>query len=237
MSDPCATFIHLNMKKNIEEIIISMIIQKKTDVNQLMERFCQDALTELKTYDRKLRNRLIKGEETGNTGKFYSDYPKGLSIYSITEPIIKWLIYTNLCDRYCMWPELQTSNGKFLDLALFLDPDSGYPEIAIEMKWAGFRKDGRIDENSRKGMVDDAIKLHGLDFSNKYLMQFSIMSENDYKHIDTHTTAEYFHFFDKRQFRNSVLNHDPIFIDSFPTWDDVCNPKRFAIIVWEINRK
>ena len=92
-------------------------------VKLLMERFCQEALTELNSYDTKLRNRIIRGE-TGNPGNFYSYHQKGLSIYSITEPIIKWLIFTSLIDRYCMLPEHWTSSGKYLDMALYSYPDS-----------------------------------------------------------------------------------------------------------------
>jgi hypothetical protein len=136
-----------------------------------------------------------------------------------------------------MRTEHLTYNGKYLDLALSLLPDSENLDIAIEMKWVGFRKDGRIYENSRLRMIDDAVKLHMLDFPYKYLMQFAILSEAGYKHIDFQATADEFHYFDKRQFRNGMLNPKPIFINSFPTWDSDNARLRFAIIVWEISRK
>jgi len=213
-------------------------ISKKNNVEQFMVCFCQDALSELKTYDRKLRNKFIIGEKTGNTGGFYNDYPKGLSIYSITEPIIKWLIYTNLCDRYCMRTEFLTSYGKYLDLALSLKPNNDVLDIAIEMKWAGFRKkDGKLYENSRLNMIDDAIKLYKMDFSYKYLMQFAILNTDEYKKIDFEATVEGFDGIDKRKFRNSQLNPEPIFMNSFPTWDENKNTRRFTMLVWEINKK
>ena len=213
-------------------------VPEKKDVDLLMERFCQDALSELKSYDRKLRNKLIRGEETATTHGFYTNFPKGISIYGVTEPIIKWLIFTGLCDKYCMNTEYWTSDGKFLDLALSVNPDSDFLDIAIEMKWAGFRKkDGRIYENYRLSMIDDAVKLHKMNIPYKYLMQFAILSEDEYKRIDFKATYDDFHIFDKRQFRNGVLSPAPIFKNSFPTWDKDSNPRRFAMFVWEVSRQ
>ena len=210
---------------------------KKNDVEDFVVRFCNDALSELKSYDRKLRNKLIKGEETGRTGNYYAGYPKGISIYGIEEKIIKWLIYANLCDRYCMRIEEHLINGKYLDLALSIKPDSDDLDIAIEMKWTGFRKrDGRIYENSRLCMIDDAIKLHKMNFPHKYLMQFAILSEDEYRQIDIDATAEDFYSFDKRYFRDGVLNPKPIFKNSILTWDEHSSPQRFAMLVWEISR-
>ena len=162
-----------------------MIMTKKDKVTELMKTFCSDALRELNSYDTKLRNRIVKGYELSKN--FYQKYPKGLYIYSITEPIIKWIIYTNLIDKYCMLPEHKTSNGKFLDLALYSKSkpciDKHSPDIAIEMKWVSFKKNGTISENYRKGMVDDAIKLHklGSEYDYKYIMQFAVLNENHYR--------------------------------------------------------
>ena len=200
----------------------------KKDVEQFIVNFCQDALSGLKSFDRKMRNKFTKGEETGATSKFYKGYLKGISIYSITEPIIKWLIYTNLCDRYCMRTEHLTDDGKYLDLALSINPDFD-PNIAIEMKWAGFRKNGSLYENSRLNMIDDAVKLHKMSFSYKYLMQFAILNINENKKINYDTIVKNFYNFNKWKFKNGVLHPEPIFIRSFPTWDEGNNPRRFTL--------
>ena len=212
---------------------------KKNNVEVFINRFCNDALSELKSHDRKLRNKLLKGEEIGRTGAFYSNFPKGINIRGNTENAIKWLIFANLCDRYCMWLEHHVEeSGKFLDLAMSIKPDSKKFDIAIEMKWVGFQNaSGRIYEYGRKGMIDDAIKLHKMDFPHKYLMQFAVLSPDKYQQIDLDATAEVFYGFDKRYFRDGVLNPQPVFNESFPTWDKDSSPRRFTMIVWEIGRR
>ena len=118
-----------------------MILAKKVNVTKFMENFCSDALKELNSYDTKFRNRIIKGYKLSKN--FYQNYPKGLGIYSVSEPIIKWIIYTNLIDRYCMLPERKTRTGKYLDLALYSKPkpcwNNDSPDIAVEMKWVSFK--------------------------------------------------------------------------------------------------
>jgi len=135
-----------------------------------------------------------------------------------------------------MRPELPLTNNKRLDLALSSSSKLDNYDIAIEMKWVGFRKDGRISEWARKSMIDDAIKLHNMDFRYKYIMQFGFLDVNYHKYLNFEASANEFKNFDKRQFRKGVLNPDPIFNKSFSTWDRDRNNKHFTLILWEISR-
>jgi len=163
---------------------------------------------------------------------------QGLGAYSITEPILKWLIYTTLCDKYCMWPE-HSVNGKLLDLGLSMKPSNiNCPDIAIEMKWAFFRKNGEIKSAWRDEMIKDAVKLYGQKcFEHKYLIQFSFPLKGDYKFIEEsiEATASCFHdYIDKRRFRDAKLTF--MFNKSFNTWDAE-NARVFLMLVWKIEQK
>jgi len=156
-----------------------------TKIDKFVIEFSQKALDVVKDYDSNIhhnfKNSLYK--------KFYKYDNKGIFVYSITEPILKFLIFTELCKEYQIWPEgtFYEDSRKLLDFALFYkeieDIDVEIePEIAIEMKWGGIRTDGTFYSWSMHNLIADIEKLYNnSNVSNKYLMQFVALDKTKTK--------------------------------------------------------
>lgn len=142
-----------------------------------------DAIEVLQNYDLQIRKKMLNG----NNKNFYIYDAKGIGVYSITEPIIKFLIYTNLSDKYRMLSERTFyEDKKILDLALFykhLSDDEianlnvdWDPDIAIEMKWAGMMNDGNLYSGWLNQIKLDIEKMNKLiSIENKYFMLFTLI--------------------------------------------------------------
>ena len=88
-------------------------------IDKFVIGFCKDCLSVLKDYDRLLHTNL---QET-KFPTFYKYDVKGVSVYSVTEPILKFIIFTSLCRKYQIWPEGGFYKGReLLDIALFSKP-------------------------------------------------------------------------------------------------------------------
>ncbi|MDD2482130.1 MAG: hypothetical protein PHC44_05690 [Lutispora sp.] len=154
-----------------------------SSIDAFMCHFCDDAIEVLQNYDLQIRKKMLNG----NNKNFYIYDAKGIGVYSITEPIIKFLIYTNLSDKYRMLSERTFyEDKKILDLALFykhLSDDEianlnvdWDPDIAIEMKWAGMMNDGNLYSGWLNQIKLDIEKMNKLiSIENKYFMLFTLI--------------------------------------------------------------
>lgn len=123
-------------------------MRKNLESNML--EFCKDALDMLEKYDNNINYRI----KQGNYSNFYRGAWNGIGIFSTSETIIKHLIFTNLLDKYRMWPEMAyyyeggKEDRKLLDLGLYFGDVSDNSDeelisnVAIVMKWAKLTQDG-----------------------------------------------------------------------------------------------
>jgi hypothetical protein len=58
--------------------------------------FGEDCLRVLKEYDNTLYNNLMQSQYP----EFYRLDSKGIGVYSITQPILKFIIFSSLCKEY-----------------------------------------------------------------------------------------------------------------------------------------
>lgn len=210
------------------------LLYKSTE--ELMIEFCNDSLEALKNYD----NTIYENISQSLYPEFYRKDVKGIGIYSITEPILKFIIYSSLCSKYQMWPESSFYKDKeLLDIAMFSDVVDDIeieiePDIAIEMKWVAFTKSGEFYKQSLQNMVADIEKLHTkCDIQNKYIMQFSVVKSDNHKINDSVLSEQVFLGIDKRKVKKK--NIDLIYHDYFNTrgWNEA-DIWRFYILLWKI---
>ena len=205
-------------------------------VDKYVVDFCNDCLNVLQEYDVKLRKNLLDSEFK----IFYKYDSKGLAVYSITEPILKFLIFSSLCYKYQIWPESSFYKGKqLLDIALFtrrinnIDKEIE-PDVAIEMKWAAVKKSGEFNKWSLKSLIDDILKLHKeSETQNKYVMQFLVL-HSDTQEIDNKVLEEQvFAGIDKRKFKSKDVKI--LFNKCFDTkGKDEKEKWKFYILLWGI---
>jgi len=209
---------------------------KEIDCDEYVEQFCVDAVRVLRKYDKELSNSL-KQKAVKN---FYKHDWKGIGIYSATEVVIKWIIYSKLCHKYRMYPEsskFYESDKQLLDLAIYLTDDyEKVPDIAIEMKWAGFRGDKRPFSNWLKQMINDVTKLYQAKVSsNKYFMQFAFISREEWRSIGEvieNTLNDFNNSSKAHRFRNGKLSF--LTKKKFLTENNEEKSVYFAILVWKI---
>lgn len=205
--------------------------------DQYVINFCKDCLEVLRKQDEELRNNLANSQYA----LFYKYDNKGINVYSITEPILKFFIFSSLCSKYQIWPEGNAfyKDKQLLDLALFSQrieniDEEIEPDIAIEMKWADFTRAGRFYKWSIDNSVDDLYKLKkDCTVKNKYLMQFGrCNTEVEWKPDEL--LEQLLNRFDKRKIRGKQIRY--IFGDSFNTCNSEINAdqRKFNILLWKI---
>ena len=207
-------------------------------LDKYMKEFCNESLEVLKTYDQRIRDNLLLNENKD----FYS-FPKGLTVWSITEPILKFLIFSSLCKKYMIWPEAGEfyKEKKFLDLALFLpndlkhqiDSSEDEPDIAIEMKWGGLKKTGEFMKWGLNNFIDDMLKLHkSCTIKNKFIMQFIVL-HNDIEIDGDVLKDQILSNVDKRKFRGKDI--ELLYANYFKTLGFSENELwPFYIVLWKI---
>lgn len=207
-------------------------------VDKYMKEFSNECLEVLKTYDQRIRDNLTLTEH-----KDFYGFAKGIAVYSITEPIIKFLIFSSLCKQYMIWPEVGEfyKDRKYLDLALYLpnelkrqvNSSEDEPDIAIEMKWGGLKKTGEFMKWGLDNFIDDMLKLHkNCTIKNKYIMQFIIL-HNDIE-IDVEMLKEQIlSNVDKRSFRGKDI--ELVYMNYFDTHGvNESELWSFYIVLWKI---
>ncbi len=209
-----------------------------TIVDKYMKEFSNECLEVLKTYDQRIRDNL-----TLTVHKDFYGFAKGIAVYSITEPIIKFLIFSSLCKQYMIWPEVGEfyKDKKYLDLALYLpnelkqlvNSSEDEPDIAIEMKWGGLKKTGEFMKWGLTNFIDDMLKLHkNCNIRNKYIMQFIIL-HNDIEINGEILREQILSSVDKRSFRGKDI--ELVYMNYFETHgvnDSELWP--FYIVLWKI---
>ncbi|MBK5261715.1 MAG: hypothetical protein JJE17_03965 [Peptostreptococcaceae bacterium] len=235
----------LFMDKNIDPQFNSKkSVKENPPIDSFMCDFCDDAINVLKKYDSQINTKMLSGPNKN----FYKYDAKGIGAWSITEPILKYLIYTNLVDKYKMLPERDFYGDKrLLDLAIFYkditeeeinDDNVGWtPDVAIEMKWAGTRKDGNLYIGWLNQIKKDIVKMNDLrDIENKYLMLFNMNYDlskivNPLMHIGT-----LYDSMDKRKFKGKTIKL--VYSNCFQTMDvkEEVNG-RFYIHLYKIEKR
>lgn len=202
-------------------------------VDKYVQKFCKDSLNALKKEDKILKENFEKTK----CKRFYSQFPKGLYLRSITEPILKYIIIKELVKKYKMWPEAGWfyRDNSILDLGISSphNPEKNDDEavdIAIEMKWGGMDKNGSLFSWSHDSLYKDSIKMiENCKIENKYFMQFIVLQDNE---VDINIT-------NLRKEVNSKIDRikvRPIFCDFFETQGFEPNQYwRFYIITWKVN--
>jgi len=145
----------------------------KRHYDNIMKTFVRDVKRVLQEQDLHIRNKFLKSPAVDG---FYKDRHKGIATWSTTEPILKYLIFTELCDKYKMRQEDRAYKGsKLLDLSLFIDEENEWEpaEIGIEMKWAALTKNSRMTAGSLQCFVEDFVKIKEAMATHKYLLQFA----------------------------------------------------------------
>ena len=206
-------------------------------MDQYVSAFCTDCMGVLKKYDEKIRNNLLTSEHAS----FYENDNKGIAVGSITEPIVKFMIFSDLCKKYPIWPECSSyygDSGKILDIALYAKEQADLeavvdPDIAIEIKWAGFTQDGKFLKWSLDNCVDDLYKLHKeCEIPNKYVMQIAISDPLIQWRYDI-LQQQILDRFDKRKIKGKNIKF--VFSDSFDTCGGYTEDrKKFYVLLWKI---
>ena len=146
-------------------------------------------------------------------------------------------MYTKLCHKYRMWPECSDfydDPKKLLDLGMYSETADEL-DIAIEMKWVSYCKDGSTTSYWLDAMVSDAVKLYRQKSSEqKYLMQFTFISKQQYKQIDemiVKTQEQFNEYIDKRTFRKGHVSN--LLHKKFVTMNSD-SEIYFVMLVWKI---
>lgn len=185
---------------------------ERKNVDTYVKGFCRKAMIVLNKHDKIIADNLIHAENE----RFYQYDFKGLGFFSICERDIQQIIVTELCKYYPIWPEYSEGykNKQRLDIALEFkgkrdDDDDVEPDIAIELKWAGFKKEGQLYTNSLQSLVNDVLKMkRQCIIPNQYFIQFAI---TDYElDLGNQRTKNKFvksvnYSFYKNQIKNSKL--------------------------------
>lgn len=206
------------------------------NVDEKFKEFCGDSLNVLKKYDEDIRNRII----SGNVKEFYKLDHKGILLNSITEPILKYLIYSNLCNKYMMWSESPAyKTSEHLDLAIYLEPTksadnliySDKAEIAIEMKWGGICKNDTFNKWTIKTVTSDSIKLRKSKIQNKYFMQFISSDKQISNTAIENITDQIYKYIKSKRYKLSLEN---VFCDYFISHDSDDKEICFYIFAWKL---
>jgi len=146
--------------------------------DDFVKKFCKMAMVALEMHNKRIEYNLLNTRFQ----KFYRNDHKGLSLFGVCERDIQHIIVTELYRFFPIWPEYvgAYTNKQRLDVGLLFEakPDENgdsEPDIAIELKWAGFKKDGQLAQYAQQALVDDVVKMkRNCIVKNKYFMQFSI---------------------------------------------------------------
>lgn len=201
----------------------------------LMTEFLRDAKTALQEKDKYIRRKFLNSPEVDG---FYKERAKGIATWSITEPILKFIIFTELCDKYKMRPEDCTyKSSELLDLALFVEEQNEieFAEIGIEMKWAVLTKKSLLVSSSLKSLKADFVKIKKSATAHNYLLQFILHEpsvEIQLETLENQVVAEC----DGRSLR--YFTPAIVGIEQFPTWlSNETDVQMFSLLLWKVNKK
>lgn len=207
-------------------------------LDKYMCSFCNDAIKALKKYDEEIKQNIMGSEYQ----LYYSEFPKGIYVRSLTEPILKFILFTKLCNSHKMLPEAYGfyPGKQLLDLAIqspFIKEESTFNEqrfdIAIEMKWGAIKSDGNQLRWSVSSSIDDILKLHkNCTIENKYFMQFILEEKENLFNSDS-MKSQILNAMDRRNFKNKSIEF--VCNNSFYTQGFESNEFwKFNILLWKI---
>jgi hypothetical protein len=197
-----------------------------------IDSFFDDLLEALKKWDLHIRHNFL---DSIYLSTFYKDYWKGIATWSVTEPILKFLIYCELCKKYKIRPEDHAyQKNEMLDFSLFIESDdhNSISEIAIEFKWASFTKKGLLRSSGLESLIADFNKMKQLKNQHKYIIQFSVNETNQAISMDS-INKQLQLTYDNRIFRKTKPHL--IKIGSFQTLSPQEEMKDFTILLWVLH--
>ena len=201
----------------------------------LMIEFLRDAKTALQEKDKYIRGKFLSSPDVDD---FYKERAKGIATWSITEPILKFIIFTELCDKYKMRPEDCTyKSSELLDLALFVEEQDEIQsaEIGIEMKWAALTKKSLLASKSLKCLMADFNKIKKSATIHNYLLQFILHEAGvviQSEALENQVVAEC----DGRSLR--YFTPAIVGTEQFATWiSNEADIKMFSLVLWKVNKK
>lgn len=201
----------------------------------LMTEFLRDAKTVLQEKDKYIRTKFLNSPEVDG---FYKERAKGIATWSITEPILKFIIFTELCDKYKMRPEDCTyKNSELLDLALFVEEQNEleFAEIGIEMKWAALTKKSLLASRSLKSLKADFVKIKKSATAHNYLLQFILHEPSIEVQLETleNQVASECDGRSLRYFAPAIVG-----IEQFSTWiSNETDVQMFSLLLWKVQKK
>jgi|GEM_PF-2855915 len=157
------------------DILLRGEIMGYSKADDFMIKFVTQSKDILKDYDKRIYDNLKKSKHVD----FYKDEWKGLGISGITESVVRFLIFTGLCNQYAIWPERRYDDGSKCraDLAIYSDPNKDLPDITVEIKWGGILKSkqlGSFSQGAIKDLEKDFKKLiHRSRSPNNYVLQIA----------------------------------------------------------------
>lgn len=196
-------------------------------------KFLDDCAEALKGRDVALRTKLLNSAYSKG---FYNNFWKGLGIRSITEPIIKFLIFSELCSKYQIISEDNSYNdSKLLDLALYIEPidylDEQEAEVGIELKWTKLTKNGRQYTRGIDSFLSDFNKMKKASNRHKYIIQLAFAEKKIELNL-TEFNDQMSEIIDGRSIKK--IRPNAIKIAYFPTWDDSYETQNFVMVLWKL---
>lgn len=201
-------------------------------IDKFMQEFCKDSIRALRKEDKILKENFEKTRYKS----FYSDFSKGIYFRSMTEPILKYIIFKELIKKHKMWPEAGWfyKDRSVLDLGISSpynpNADDIYSaDVAIEMKWGGINKNGVLHTWSQSSLQSDIIKMiNNCEIANKYFMQFIVIKKDEREINITNIRKEV-------KDKHEEINLRPIFCEHFKTLGiEPGEYWKFYIILWKV---
>ncbi|MDT3429259.1 hypothetical protein J2Z22_004860 [Paenibacillus forsythiae] len=218
-----------------ENYMETTVYRNQVNEERFIKSFLIDVKNSLIKWDELIRNNYMDSMYKDN---FYKEYGKGLDTWSVTEPILKFLIYIELLKKYKIRPEDHAYNdNKMLDFALYTElTDHCYiSEIGIELKWAVFTKKGLLNQRSLQTLINDFVKMKELKNQYKYFIQHSITDQKVIVNQDI-LNKQILNDVDGRLMRKYIPR--VISIESFEVWGSNEEIKKnFNLCLWAIQRR
>ena len=196
--------------------------------------FVRDVKQVLCEKDAYIRGKFLNSPELNG---FYKDRYKGITTWSVTEPILKFIIITELCDKYKLLPEDRGYEGRqLLDLSLYIDEqdERNHAEIGIEMKWSALTKNSLMTSGSLECFVSDFIKIKKCMTDHKYLLQF-VRHSPSIEIQPTKLEQQILDQYDNRSFR--YFSTRVISVEQFPIWGaNEAETETFSLLLWKVGK-
>ena len=171
--------------------------------------------------------------------QFYKGYENtGISIWSITEPVLKFLAFYELCIKYKIRLEdhVYGDTTKLMDISLFVDSESDEDnaEYGFELKRVNFTNAGILDATSIDKLISEFEKIKLADVKFRYMIHLGSHSNKIDVTIDN-LKDQVLKTIDQRLFRRFKLQ--PLAVKRFPlcSEEDCTINDYFYMILWYLD--